>query len=229
MNETTKPLIGYAFSTDPSSNAGSALTYILAGNGIFVSASRPGIDVLMPIRLSHQPIKGLPTLIPHLNVTPRIPKELLLEVWRSSCNACIESNIEMLFHFQLQEGEWHLKIPEQIQNPASCQPVESGSHTSHPHAVVEIHSHASLAAFFSCTDNTDETGFRIYGVLGRVNTTQPEIQMRVGLFQHCWNIPVSAVFDIDPNFFMTDVSARLGYQFYSTNPSPENGMETLWS
>lgn len=135
----------------------------------------------------------------------------------------------MLFHFQVQEGNWHLTIPAQIQNPVSCQPIESGSHASHPNAVVEIHSHASMAAFFSSTDNTDETGFRIYGVLGRVNTTQPEIQMRVGLFQHCWNIPAKAVFDIDPNFFMTDVSARLGYQFYSTNPSPANVMENLWS
>jgi len=38
MNETTNPLIGYATAADSLPSLGSALTYLLAGNGIFVSA-----------------------------------------------------------------------------------------------------------------------------------------------------------------------------------------------
>jgi PRTRC genetic system protein A len=229
MNETSKPLICYATTADLLPSSGSALTYYLAGNGIFVSAVRPSIQILMPICLSNQRIKGLPHLTPYLNVTPRIPKELLLKVWRSSCNACTESNVEILFHFHKQDTEWKLQTPEQTQNTNSCQPTESGSHASHHHAVAEIHSHAAMPAFFSSTDNADETGFRIYGVLGRVNTTKPEIQMRVGLFQHCWNIPAKTVFDIEPDFFMTDVSVLSGCQFYSTELPPANVLESLWS
>jgi PRTRC genetic system protein A len=229
MNETSKPLIGYATTADSLPSSGSALTYLLAGNGIFASATRPSIKVLMPVCLSNQRIKGLPHLTPYLNITPRIPKELLLEVWRSSCNACTESNAEILFHFHKQDTEWELQTPKQTQNSTSCQPTESGSHASHYHAVVEIHSHAAMPAFFSDTDNKDETGFRIYGVFGRVNTTKPEIQMRVGLFQHCWNIPAKTVFDIESDFFMTDVSILSGCQFYSTELPPANVLENLWS
>jgi PRTRC genetic system protein A len=229
MNETSKPLIGYATTADLLPISGSALTYFLAGNGIFVSAIRPSIQILMPVCLSNQQIKGLPHLAPYLNITPRIPKELLLEVWRSSCNACTESNVEILFHFHKQDNEWGLQTPKQTQNETSCQPTESGSHASHHHAVVEIHSHATMPAFFSTADNVDETGFRIYGVLGRVNTTKPEIQMRVGLFQHCWNIPAKTVFNIESDFFITDVSVLSGCQFYSTELPPANVLENLWS
>lgn len=228
MNETSKPLIGYATTADSLSNSGSALTYLLAGNGIFVSATRPNIEVLMPVCLSNQRIKGLPHLNAHFTITPRIPKELLLEVWRSSCNACTESNAEILFHFHKQDTGWELQTPKQTQNQTSCQPTESGSHASHHHAVVEIHSHAVMPAFFSNADDVDETGFRIYGVLGRVNTTKPEIQMRVGLFQHCWNIPAKTVFDIEPDFFMTDISVLSECQFYSTESPPANVLESLW-
>lgn len=229
MNEITKPLIGYTTAADSPLDSGSALTYLLAGNGVFASATRPGIKVLMPVCLSNQQIKGLPHLTPHLTITPRIPKELLLKVWRSSCNACTESNAEILFHFHKQDAEWKLQTPEQTQNTTSCQPTESGSYSSHYHAVVEVHSHATMPAFFSSTDNADETGFRIYGVLGRVGTTKPEIQMRVGLFQHCWNIPAKTVFDIESDFFMTDVSVLSRCQFYSTDLPPENVLESLWN
>lgn len=59
MNKTTNPLIGYATAADSLPSSGSALTYLLAGNGIFVSAIRPGIQVLMPICLSDQQINPL--------------------------------------------------------------------------------------------------------------------------------------------------------------------------
>ena len=41
--------------------------------------------------------------------------------------------------------------------------------------VAEFHSHGSLSAFFSATDDRDEQGFLIYGVVGRLDAPQPEI------------------------------------------------------
>ena len=44
------------------------------------------------------------------------------------------------------------------------------SHTGPPPGVVaEFHSHGSSRAFFSATDDRDEQGFRIYGVVGRLD------------------------------------------------------------
>ena len=36
--------------------------------------------------------------------------------------------------------------------------------------VAEFHSHASHRAFFSATDDRDEQGFQVYGVVGRLDT-----------------------------------------------------------
>ena len=50
--------------------------------------------------------------------------------------------------------------------------------------VAEFHSHGSLPAFFSATDDRDEQGFRIYGVAGRLDTPRPELRLRVGIYGH---------------------------------------------
>jgi len=46
-------------------------------------------------------------------------------------------------------------------------------------AVVEVHSHHAMRAYFSNTDDRDETARRIYGVLGRLDTPAPELSLRV--------------------------------------------------
>ena len=46
-------------------------------------------------------------------------------------------------------------------------------------AMVEVHSHHAMRAYFSATDDRDETGRRIYGVLGRLAGPRPEIALRV--------------------------------------------------
>ena len=50
--------------------------------------------------------------------------------------------------------------------------------------VAEFHSHGSSCAFFSKTDDGDEQGFRIYGVVGRLNVPEPELSLRVGVYGH---------------------------------------------
>ena len=50
--------------------------------------------------------------------------------------------------------------------------------------VAEFHSHGSSPAFFSATDDRDEQGFRIYGVVGRLDASRPELRLRVGVYGH---------------------------------------------
>ena len=61
--------------------------------------------------------------------------------------------------------------------------------------VAEFHSHGRLPAFFSATDDRDEQGFRIYGVAGRLNSPQPELRLRVGVYGHFAPVEWSQVFD----------------------------------
>ena len=59
----------------------------------------------------------------------------------------------------------------------------------------EFHSHGSSRAFFSATDDRDEQGFRIYGVVGRLDTPLPELSLRVGVYGHFAPVDWPQVFD----------------------------------
>ena len=61
--------------------------------------------------------------------------------------------------------------------------------------VAEFHSHGSSRAFFSKTDDGDEQGFRIYGVVGRLDDPEPELSLRVGVYGHFASVDWPQVFD----------------------------------
>ena len=61
--------------------------------------------------------------------------------------------------------------------------------------VAEFHSHGTSRAFFSKTDDGDEQGFRIYGVVGRLDTDRPELSLRVGVYGHFAPVEWPQVFD----------------------------------
>ena len=61
--------------------------------------------------------------------------------------------------------------------------------------VAEFHSHGGSRAFFSATDDRDEQGFRIYGVVGRLDALQPELSLRVGVYGHFAPLDWPQVFD----------------------------------
>ncbi len=62
-------------------------------------------------------------------------------------------------------------------------------------AVAEFHSHGTLPAFFSKTDDEDEQGFRIYGVAGRLDAPEPELSLRIGVYGHFAPLEWPQVFD----------------------------------
>ena len=64
--------------------------------------------------------------------------------------------------------------------------------------IAEFHSHGKHSAFFSATDDRDEQGFRIYGVVGRLDTPAPELALRVGIYGHFTSLRWSRVFGGPP-------------------------------
>ena len=64
--------------------------------------------------------------------------------------------------------------------------------------VAEFHSHGRHSAFFSATDDGDEQGFRVYGVVGRLDTPEPEWTLRVGIYGHFAPLHWPRVFDDPP-------------------------------
>ena len=206
----------------PPPHTSSLFEYLFAGNGVFIRGIRPGLEVLMPVEYYRENIRGLPILEPYLQLKPdRIPKTILLEMWRHSCLACnTQGAVEIVFHIHHEQNGWRLEIPDQTQHSASCQPTKFDGDSSFHNATIDVHSHHEMKAFFSKTDDADEGGFRIYAVLGRVNTKEPEIRVRVGIFRNYWDIPASDVFELPE--FMRDISCdpAIAYKFYSNTNSP---------
>jgi PRTRC genetic system protein A len=162
--------------------------YIMAGNGVFVHARRPGLEVLVPV--TECKIAGLPGLAPQVNVPQCVSAFLISDVLRV-CKQVFPG--EALFWFNWV-GEWSIHIPQQQITKTSVVPCDRHDETG-TSALIDLHSHASFPPFFSSTDDKDETGFRIYAVIGNVDKT-PTISVRVGVYSHYFNIPASTVFEL---------------------------------
>jgi PRTRC genetic system protein A len=167
--------------------------YVLAADGVYVRGSRPGLEVMFQIGKCE--VRGLA----HVEAVfkwrlPIVSEEIVRAIWLHSEQAA-EQGLEKLFHLCWDGETFRLEIPDQTQTSASCRPLDSGPESSHARALIEIHSHHEMPAFFSGTDNKDEQGFRIYGVIGRVFSA-PELRARVGCHGYFWEIPARWVMEM---------------------------------
>ena len=181
---------------------GCLYAYILAGNGVFVYASRIGLEVLIPVSTCR--IAGLPDLTPQVNITRRVPA-LLLEDALRFCKQVFPN--EALFWFNWT-AEWSVHIPGQRFTSASVVPCDRHDQAG-TRALIDLHSHARFSPFFSITDNQDEVGFRIYAVIGSVDKA-PTISVRVGVYSHYFDIPASTVFEMPEG--MKDIYEQEDFQ-----------------
>ena len=162
--------------------------YILAGNGVFKYARREGLEAL--IQISSASIAGLPALGPFVKIVERVPAAFLAHALR----ACRDNvPLEMLFWFGF-DLTWIMNAPEQFCSAVSVSPVDRHDEKG-TKALIDLHSHAAMAPFFSHADNSDEQGFRVYAVIGRVKT-HPRLCVRVGVYGDYWSIPAGTVFEM---------------------------------
>lgn len=183
---------------------GQLYDYLFTADGIYLRAVRTGLSVLLKIHDCE--IRGLARmedLQPDrdaLDFTlPRVPVVYLEKMLELSIETCVNKNsaVEALFHLRWIHGEnrWRLDKPAQEATGASVKPIHAGPGSSYDLALIELHSHHQMAAFFSATDNEEEQGFRIYAVIGEI-FSRPAIRVRVGCFGHFQEIPPKTVFEL---------------------------------
>lgn len=173
--------------------------YLYARNGTFIHAKNTVMEVLAPltiIREESRKVRGLIELNPFLRLPCKVPATLLRRMVEASR---VQLPNEILFHLTHEETrwkdwtprEWNLGIPPQEAGRAFCRPYEK----SGGYIPIEVHSHNTMDAFFSGTDNKDETGLRIYGVLGHVDRPVVDLRLRVSVYGHYSVLPYSFVFE----------------------------------
>ena len=164
--------------------------YVAGGNGVFVRAERPGLSVVLPVTFLLSALRGLAPINPRFNLIERVEAGFVLDMLNLSRQAAPR---EMLFYL-VRRSAWNLIIPSQVMSSGSVRPNDPFNPNARE-ALIEVHSHHSMGAFFSATDDRDETGFRIYAVLGRI-FDRPTLSVRVGVYGHFWQIPAGWVFNL---------------------------------
>ena len=176
------------------STAGGGLTgtqgigydYVLGEDGLYVQSENPSLTARVMVAPAR--VRGLAAMGRKVELrNGRIPAAMLergVRWFRENPDQ------ERLFLLAWDERGYRMVFPEQSGLGASMiyTPMDGAG------AVAEFHSHGRLGAFFSRTDNRDEQGFRIYGVVGRLHSAEPEIKMRVGVYGHFAPVAPEEVF-----------------------------------
>lgn len=164
--------------------------FIVAGNGTFIRAEDSRLEACAPVAFAR--VYGLVDLEPYAKLkVPRIPSDYLWSIFESARRHLPN---EAMYQFIYDPRAttpgrpWRCRMPEATASRGSVEFADGGD------AAVDLHSHGTLAAFFSTTDDGDEQGLRFYVVIGKVDTAAPEIAVRVGVYGHHMTVPVTTLF-----------------------------------
>ena len=165
--------------------AGLFYDYIVSENGLFIRAENPLLKVTVCI--SDVEIRALSPFKENVELAHgKIPGafyNLALSIMMASSDR--EQYLAVTW-----EDRYHLRLPAQERNSASV------SYERLPSAVLDIHSHGNMKAFFSITDDADEQGLRLDMVAGRLDTLLPDVEIRLGVYGYFIPLSVEEVFDV---------------------------------
>jgi PRTRC genetic system protein A len=172
------------------SRQGLAFDYLLAGDGIYLVAENDDLKVRVPVAGCR--VRGLPPVYPACNLKHgRLPRWIWdAIVWAAHVGYTRGHEVLLAVTFHPGVG-YRLSVPPQIAGP------ERVVYRPPTSAMLEIHSHGPHPAVFSATDDRDEQGLRLYGVIGRLDTHRPEVALRLGAYGHFLPVPWETVFDSD--------------------------------
>jgi PRTRC genetic system protein A len=175
------------------------ICWIWAAGGIY----KRGQDATRTVIVRVGEARSAPGLVPLLPCVQwhgypyRLPGQLLTAMLLHARKAAapIGGNgllrpIEAQYHVTLEAGKLKVRVPEQDATPGrvTYQLPEAP-------VLLDLHSHHAMPAFFSGTDNRDDTGLGVSAVIGRIFDPNPEVIVRLCCYGHTQIIPALAIFD----------------------------------
>ena len=152
---------------------------------------------------------------------PLIPEELIFQAvsfFRSFMNEKNETEALLNLYWNKLAKEYFLCAPKQIVSKYEVKTDLSDIDAEICIHVAEIHSHNSMKAEFSATDDNDEKASRIYIVIGRLNRLFPTISARV--------TGGGGFVNIDPNSIIESIMWKYPAEWRS-NVTIEKGTEAV--
>ena len=163
--------------------------YVLGAGGLYVQSESAHLTARIPVAPSN--VRGLASVSEKLEFTHGPIPAHVFELGLGWMLAAPDT--ERFFAVRWDGDAYRLVVPAQEGTGLSL------SYQPPSGVVAEFHSHGSHRAFFSATDDRDEQGFRVYGVVGRLDSPTPELTLRVGVYGHFAPLHWQQVFDGPPS------------------------------
>jgi len=192
-------LVRHAVATDAPTPAEAGITWLWAANGIFKRGVDATLDLTVRVGDAAE-VPGLVRLLPSVHFRPwpqRLPGSFLTPLLTDARRACSRAETsngsallpaEKYYAIVWRDG-LRLVAPRQDATAAHIRyQMPSGM------VLCDIHSHHGMQAYFSATDNRDDTGLSVSCVVGTIYTT-PTIVCRLNVYGHRQIVPAKMIFD----------------------------------
>ncbi len=139
---------------------------------------------------------------------PLIPAKLLMQVFTffyhfAQCGNGKEALVNI--YWDKQNQRFIADVPEQLVSKVSVDSKMSEKFADDRYIhYMDIHSHNTMAAFFSPIDDHDEKATRLYTVIGKLNKGKPEIKTRISNGGKFMDIDPKQVFEFLDISFLDD-------------------------
>ena len=162
--------------------------YVMAANGLYIQSRNN--HLIARITIAPTRIRGLQPVTQKVDLPlGRIPSQLFN---RGLDYLTDDPHRERFFGIRHNGDDYQLVIPQQASTPTAL------LYSRPTNLIAEFHSHGRLPAYFSATDDQDEQGLAIYGVVGKVHRPRPEIALRVGIYGHFGSTDWKTIFEGAP-------------------------------
>ena len=164
---------------------GVGFDYALGSGGLYVQSESAHLTARIPVAPAE--VRGLAPVTEKLELAHGPIPAHVFELGLAWLLAA--PGTERFFAIGWDQGAYRPVVPPQSGTSASL------TYRPPTGVIAEFHSHGTHRAFFSATDDRDEQGFRIYGVVGSLDTPEPELTLRVGIYGHFAPLEWAQVFD----------------------------------
>ena len=204
--------------------------YILASNGLFIEAEGKLMAARVPVAACE--VRGLAPLEPKVVLRyGRIPQRF----FDLALNTMLTTPDKERYVAVTWNNGYHINVPNQAAEKEQVGEDIDAGHGSgagvaylNPDSVLlDMHTHPKMRAAFSPTDNRDEAGLKLYGVVGHCGTYHevtadmsydeqigwlqnncPAIRLRAGVYGYFYEVPWKDVFDGDLGPEMIDIASE---------------------
>lgn len=175
------------------------IAWIWAANGIFKRGKDATLEALICVSPTAL-VPGLAPLVPSVcwcGRLARLPGSYLLQVLHDAQRAAsatqVATPIEKQYFYIERDGV-------RVVAPQAQEATATRVRYAMPAVgtvLADVHSHHAMPAYFSSTDDRDDTGLSVSAVLGNI-FQRPELTVRINVYGHRQVVPAGVVFDALP-------------------------------